>query len=328
MVACIAIALLAPFITAQSAPRWVVGGEDDVATQLGRFRGVEALPSLFVVLERDAPFIKVFDYSGRLVQSVGRAGGGPGEFSAPSSATFDARQQRLLVVDATNARVTEYAVGDTLAYARQLTLEDNGVRSLCILGARLFGLARNSPTIVRELREDPTRLSVIASFGELRTNHQHGGHPFVRSRASDGPMSCDQGGNRIVAASSILGEVQVIDAVTRAQASSPLPGFEGLTITVDDNSMTMTPPEAGFDVVVDLVTWDGMLRAVTERSKPAPGGPPLSLGFATAPITTRGPGPLSARQAWRPLAQTKAGALCSLSDPAPTIALFAGGRCP
>lgn len=325
----LASALLAPMsVGAQASPRWVVGGEEDVATQLGRFRSVAALPRLFVVLEGDAPFIKVFDYSGRLVQSIGRAGSGPGEFRAPSSVTFDARQQRVLVVDPSNARVTVYAVRDSLASASFLTLEDIGIRSLCTLGVRLFGLARNAPTIIRELREDATTLSVSASFGEPRTNHPHGSHPFVRTRASDGPLQCDESGNRIVAASSILGEVHVFDAATRAQSTTPIPGFERLTITVDNNSMTMAPPEAGFDVILDIVEWEGALLAVSERSKPAPGGPPVSVGFSTAPIRARGPEQVSSRRKWRPLAKTTVGSLCAVSDPAPTIALFSGNVCP
>lgn len=325
----LAIALFVPLsASAQVAPRWVVGGEEDIATQLGRFRSVAALPRLFVVLEGDAPFIKVFDYSGRLVQSFGRAGSGPGEFRRPSSLTFDAHQERVLIVDPANARVTVYSVRDTLTSARYLTLENTGVRSVCALGERIFGLAPGAQTFLRELREDATTLSVSASFGEPQTNHPHGDHPLVRTRASGGPLHCDASGNRIVAGSEIMGEVQVFDAATRAQSTTLVPGFQRLTISIENGSMSMAPPETGFDVMLDLVEWDGALHAVTERSKPAPGGMPVSLGFATAPIRARGAEPLSPPRHWRPLAQTPAGALCAVSEPAPAIALFSGKACP
>jgi len=314
--------------SAQTAPRWVVGGEDDAVTQLGRIRGVVALPRSFVVLEYDAPFLKVFDYSGRLLQAVGRNGSGPGEFRGPSSISFDARQQRLLVVDASNARVTSYQARDSLTSPRFLTLEDIGVRSVCTIGPRIFGLVRNSPTILRELREEDGRLRVLASFGEPRTNHQLGTHPLVRTRASDGPLLCDEAGNRVIAASTILGEVHVFDVATRQQTSTLTGGFQRITLTVDNSSMTMTPQANGYDGIVGLTVWDSAVHVVTERSRALPGDGPISQGFAVAPMTPRAPGAIGTRTQWRPLARTATGALCSQNEPEPAIALFGGGRCP
>lgn len=317
-----------PFLGAQAAPRWVIGGEEDAVTQLGRVRGVVTLPRSFVVLEADAPFLKIFDYSGRLLQTLGRSGSGPGEFRGPTSLSFDARQQRLLVVDPSNARVTVYQVRDSLVAPRVRTLEDIGIRNVCGLGTRLFGLARNAPTILRELREDGGRFTVTASFGEPRTNHQLGTHPLVRTRASDGPLVCDEQGNRVLVASTTLGEVHVFNAASRQQTTTPIPGFQRITMTVDNNSMTMVPPPGGFDAVVGLVTWDGAIRVVTERTRAVPGNVPTSLGFAVAELGARGPETLGARTRWRPLAKTSSGALCAQSDPAPAIALFAAGICP
>jgi hypothetical protein len=326
---CALLTFVSPlYVSAQSTPRWVVGGEDDAETQLGRIRGVVALPRGFVVLEADAPFLKVFDYSGRLLQTLGRNGRGPGEFRGPSSISFDARQQRLLVVDASNARVTSYQVRDSLTSPRFLTLEDIGVRSVCTIGPRMFGLARNAPTILRELREEDGRLRVLASFGEPRTNHQLGTHPLVRTRASDGPLLCDEAGNRVIAASTMLGEVHVFDVATRTQTSTLPDGFQRMTLTVDNNSMTMAPPANGYDGIVGLAVWEGAVQVVTERSRALPGDGPVSLGFAVAPMSPRAPGAMGARTQWRPLAKTAAGALCSQNEPAPAIALFSAGRCP
>jgi hypothetical protein len=328
------IVFAAPFLLgAQSAPRWIIGGEEDVVTQLGRVRGVVALPRSFVVLERDAPFLKVFDYSGRLIQKLGRSGGGPGEFRGPTSLSFDARRQRLLVVDPSNARVTAYQVRDSLVAPRFLKIDDNGIRSVCALGTRMIGLARstlahNAPTILRELREEGDKLTVTSSFGEPRTNHPLGAHPMVRTRASDGPLYCDEQGNRVIVASAMLGEVHVFNAASRQQVTAPIPGFQRITMTVDNNSMTMVPPTAGSDAVLGLVPWEGFVRAVTERTRPIPGSVPASMGFAASRIGAGGPESLGARTQWRPLAQTSAGALCAQSDPAPAIALFAAGRCP
>lgn len=323
------IVLAAPLLLgAQTAPRWIIGGEEDVVTQLGRFRSVVALPRSFVVLERDAPFLKVFDYSGRLVQSLGRSGGGPGEYRSPTSLSFDARRQRLLVVDPSNARVTAYRVRDSLVAPRFLKMGDIGVRSVCALGTRLVGLARNAPTILRELREEGDRLTVVSSFGAPRTNHPLGAHPMVRTRASDGPLLCDEQGNRAIVASAMLGEVHVFNASSRQQVTTPIPGFQRITMVVEDNALAMVPPAGGYDVVHGLVPWEGSVLAVTERTRPVPGDVTRSVGFAVSGISARGPGSLGARTQWRPLAKTNSGALCAQSDPAPAIALFTAGSCP
>ncbi len=325
---CTMLALAVPLSAlAQDAPRWIIGGENDTVTQLGRIRDVVALPRGFVVLEHDAPFIKVFDYTGRLLQTRGRSGSGPGEFRSPTSLALDAGQQRLFVVDASNARVTVYQLRDTLATPRFLRLEDIGVRKICVLGTRIFGLARNAPTILRELREEDEKIQVVASFGEPRTNHPLGAHPLVRTRASDGPLLCDEAGNRVVAASAILGEVHVFDATSRQQTTTSISGFQRVTITVHNSSMTIAQPDGGADGVLGLVAWNGVVQVVTERMGMLD-NEPVSLGFAIAGVGAQGPGTLGARTRWRPLARTPTGALCSQSDPAPSIALFGSGRCP
>ncbi|MBL0892156.1 MAG: hypothetical protein IBJ19_16315, partial [Gemmatimonadaceae bacterium] len=234
------------------------------------------------MLERDAPFLKVFDYSGRLLQTLGRSGGGPGEYRAPTSLSFDSRRQRLLVVDPSNARVTAYQVRDSLIAPRFLRIEDSGIRSVCALGTRLLGLARNAPTILRELREEGDKLTVVSSFGEPRTNHPLGTHPMVRTRASDGPLLCDELGNRAIVASAMLGEVHVFNAANRQQVTTPIPGFRRITMVVEDNALAMVPPAGGYDVVHGLVSWEGSVRAVTERTRPMPGAVPMIVGLAAA----------------------------------------------
>ncbi|MBX9854450.1 MAG: 6-bladed beta-propeller [Gemmatimonadaceae bacterium] len=323
------IVFAAPLLLgAQTTPRWIIGGEDDAVTQLGRVRAVVALSRSFVVLERDAPFLKVFDYSGRLLQTLGRSGAGPGEYRGPTSLSFDERNQRLLVVDPSNARVTAYQVRDSLVAPRFLKVGDSGIRSVCALGTRLIGLARNAPTILRELREEGGKLTVTGSFGEPRTNHPLGTHPMVRTRASDGPLLCDEQGNRVIVASAMLGEVHVFDASSRQLVTTPIPGFQRITMIVEDSALTMVPPVGGYHVVHGLVPWEGSVRVVTERLRPMPGDAPMSVGFAFAGIGAGGPGALGARTQWRPLAKTSSGALCAQEDPAPAIALFTAGSCP
>lgn len=65
---------------------------------------VDALGRIWV-LESQAKEIRVFDADGRHVRTVGRAGGGPGEFNGPAHAEFG-RDGRLWVADPQNNRVS------------------------------------------------------------------------------------------------------------------------------------------------------------------------------------------------------------------------------
>jgi hypothetical protein len=320
--------LTAAPLLAQGAPRWTIGGEDDVQTQLGRYVGVVTTPRHIVVLERDAPFVKVFTHDGRLVQELGRRGAGPGEFGAPSSITFDARGSRLLVVDASNARVSIYPLADTLLPPRLLGLDDVGVRTICPVGERMFAVVRNAPTIVRELRESGGRLVGGPAFGQTRTAHPLGSHPMIRSRASEGPVLCNGGSSQLIVASRLLGEVHTVDLGAQTQLTHPIAQFQPMYIAVDNNSMTVGDGKVEFHVVAAVVRWGDEVLAVAELFQPQPTGPAEPSGYRISTVRAGVPAALGAKRAWRPLALLPSGALCARNDPAPAIALFAGQVCP
>jgi len=90
----------------------------DPAYQFGRVGSIAVgSAGQFVVVDRQAPSVRVFDADGTHVRTVGRKGGGPGEFAGPAHAEFgphghlwvpDPQNARLSVIDTTGAFVTEH----------------------------------------------------------------------------------------------------------------------------------------------------------------------------------------------------------------------------
>lgn len=313
---------------AQRVPRWIIGGEEDVGTQLGPYVDVVATPHLIVVLERDAPFLKVFSHDGKLLQRLGRGGAGPGEFGGPSGISYDTEGKRILVVDVANGRVLAYPVADTLLRPVLYRLERAGLRSICTSGSRIFGVVRNAPTIIRELQVRGDRLVQVAEFGEPRTAHKLGMHPLVRTRASDGPSLCRSDGRTLTVASRLLGETHTFDLSSHLQRTAPVPQFQPVGITVEADAMTISMPPGESQYLVDLVEWGRDVLIVAERQlRPATGQAEPS-GYRVSVLAGSTPGPLGAVRDWRPVALISTGALCARNDPAPTLGLFAGRECP
>jgi hypothetical protein len=320
--------LLAIPASAQSRPVWVIGGENAVGSELGEYRKVAVLPRHIIVLERDAPFLKVFSHQGKLLQTLGRAGSGPSEYRSPFDIAYDSAQRRLLVVDPANRRVTSYPVGDTIGPPRLLGLENVSVRGTCMLRGKLYGIVR-SAKIITEMSEQGDQFLTASDFGEPRTNHPLGGHPLVGTRASDGPLFCDNASNRLIAASRLLGEIHIIDGTSRTQQTTLIPSFRRIDITVDNTTLTMSIPPAGHDALIDIVHFGDTLYGVLELVKRGEGRTMAPPSYRTVVIDRNGPSrTLSTSKAWRPIALLGARALCSSGEPVPTIALFDAARCP
>jgi hypothetical protein len=320
--------LLAIPASAQSRPVWVIGGENAVGSELGEYRKVAVLPRHIIVLERDAPFLKVFTHQGKLLQTLGRAGSGPSEYRSPFDIAYDSAQRRLLVVDPANRRVTSYPVGDTIGPPRLLGLENVSVRGTCMLRGKLYGIVR-SAKIITEMTEQGDQFLTASDFGEPRTNHPLGGHPLVGTRASDGPLFCDNASNRLIAASRLLGEIHIIDGISRAQQTTLIPSFRRIDMTVDNTSMTMSIPTDGHDTLIDIVQFGDTLYGVLELVKRVEGRTMAPPSYRTVVIDRNGPSrTLSTPKAWRPIALLGARALCASAETVPTIALFDAAQCP
>lgn len=92
------------------------------------------------VLDQMAREIRVFDAEGRHVQTVGRKGGGPGEYLEPRGLTL--MRGQLLVLDARQMRVSSYGITDSLEYIDETRIDIVGM-DMCALDGRLFILGFN-----------------------------------------------------------------------------------------------------------------------------------------------------------------------------------------
>lgn len=311
-------------LPAQPAPLWRIGGVDDIGTQLGNYLYVVTTPKHVVILERDAPHLKVFDDEGRLRQTLGRKGAGPTEFIVPTGMSYDAVGRRLFVADPTNGRLSVFPVGDTLGPPALYALASPNMRGVCAAGGRLFAIMRNRPELVAEVVLRDHRVHIMSTLGVARTAHKDGDHPLVRTRATDGPLHCTSDGARVLVASKVFGEVHVVTLANRGQQTFAIPAFRGIGVSVDGDAMVMSsPPE--YLALEHIVEWGSapMLVAtrMIEHGKEA-------AGYQLSRLSTTGPSPIGALIAWRPIAKGARGAICARNEPVPEIALFAGAQCP
>ncbi len=91
----------------RAVPDLTLGGDDAGEIDLTDIRGlaVDAQDRIYLLDNQNAA-IHVFDATGRRVRTIGRRGGGPGEFNQPIGIAIHGA--RLIAVDQGNVRITEF----------------------------------------------------------------------------------------------------------------------------------------------------------------------------------------------------------------------------
>ncbi len=325
---CVSFAALAALPLAAQAPpkpQVIIGGEQAREAELGVFLNVTVLPSLLVVVERGAPFVKVFNHKGQLVQSFGSVGGGPGEFRYPNAVAYDPVNHAFWISDGKLGRVTEFTVADTLSWTSEHPSSVN-VRNLCAMNGKVLALSPLNGHLVHELALEGGRYVARQSYGNLASRHPQAATTMVRSLITAGPMYCDAAAQVIYTASRDLGEVHRVDVRTGAQTTTQVRAFVGLTIAPSgENSIVFSGPARGWaDQVSDLLPGTDGVSIVLAPNGEAKNHPPFEVSAMSAS------GVQSPRVAytWRPLGRVGSMVICSSNDPAPTIAYFALSRCP
>lgn len=312
---------------AQASPTWVVGGDDGSETELGARVRVFRLPNHLLVVERDAPFLKLVTAEGRVRQQIGRLGGGPGEFRQPSSVYYDSTRREVLVVDGAAVRVSVFALGDSLRFVRSLAAPEPSLEGICMLRGRLFGLVRNSATMLREFAVEGDRLVVKRAFAEPKSLHPLSTVPALRNEAS-GSLHCDARQGELVVVSRTLGEVHRIDPEGRRHEVSALPGFAVMTMVVNGGGFAAELRQGDtYDVVSNLVSLNENLGIVVARGRMTPQGRRV-VGYLTYQLVARSPTAVPPLEAWGQVGAFGAQVVCLQEEPIPTLAMFAARRCP
>jgi hypothetical protein len=233
-----------------------------------------------------------------------------------------------MVIDPSNARVTDYAFSDSLGAARYLRLENIGIRKLCYVGESLFGLDRNAPELMHELSIREGHVVSLRRFGDRVTRHPLGKHPLVLTRVSDGPLYCDGTNGTAFIGSRYLGEVQEINVRTGHQRTIPVPGFSGLLLSIVDEGTALQEeiPQKGMHLLDNILGGPDGVLVVMGNWRRQDRGPSAPVSFEVVRLGEA----ISTAQRARtsmPVGYTKKGVVCTRMDPVPTILLLTGRRC-
>lgn len=312
-------------LAAQTPSEITIGGERGLGAEFGEIRDVAILPGHIVVLDKNAPHIRVFDLTGRLLQTTGRSGAGPGEFAFPFSVAYDAAKKLVYVVDPANSRVVEYGVvGDTLRLARSLTTSVTNLRDICIMQNRKFGISSSRSHLVDELAISDGRLVSVRTLGKPESKHPLGQHQLVIFRASDGPLLCDEAGI-VWVSSRILGEVHRIELANGMQTMIPIERFQPMRLEAGGGArLTMSTPESGYyNEIVSLIPDASTIGVVVGRRS----GDAMSE-FEIVTPSVSGSQEVRVRSSWQQVGTVSGNVVCVVNDPYPTVSLFRGTRCP
>jgi hypothetical protein len=307
----------------------LIGGEDDLSESLAEPQDVQLISGRIVVLEREAPFLKLFALNGRLVQRVGRAGAGPGELRYGAAMLYLPATRRLLVFDTPNARVSAFAVGDTLSFARSFATS-LGVSGACMLGQRLFIAAYAAAGIVHEVAPQSNELRVLRSFGEPTAKHPLAAHPLFRSYAGQGSLFCDTASNRLLLASQVVGVLHRLSADGTSQSTDPIAGFEAVVMeAAPDNGFRQKMPASGvYDQVVGFRETQDGAHVILGRADREHTGAGDFATYREVRVTRDGVQRPEASSPWRFVGQADGRTVCYRTAPAPTIAVVRTAGCP
>ena len=121
------------------------------------------------VLDQMAREIRMFDEKGAHLQTVGREGGGPGEYNLPTAITLSPSRE-LYVADQMSMRITVYQISDSLEYGGDFRTEF-GVRDMCFLDGRLYALGFHEGHVIHEIALTHNTGELEQSFGEPYWSH-------------------------------------------------------------------------------------------------------------------------------------------------------------
>ena len=321
----IAVLLCAPIHAfAQAQPVVTIGGDRGV--ELGVILDVAVGSGRVLVLDKNAPHIRVFDETGRLLQTTGRRGSGPGEFVVPFTVSYDSSTKSAFVTDPANARVTEYVLEDTLRLTRTIPTSVVNLRDVCVVKGRFFGISSSRTQLLDELEVRDGRLVSRRGVGKPQSTHPLASHPMVVGRTSDGPLLCDDSGF-IWAASKVLGVIHRVSIDGDNQQTLPIQGFHPIRLQPGNGgSLVFSMPEEGwYEQISALLPTPTGVRVVLSRLNREEAIDGFQFVDVTSDLKTQGPR-VSAR--WREIGATARGAVCAVNDPVPTVAIFAGPRCP
>ncbi len=270
----------------------------------------------------------MFDLDGRLRQTTGRNGAGPGEFRLIYTAAYDARRKRLLAFDTPLGRVTQLALSDTLSFVASQALSLQ-VESACFLGSRLFASAITPAGIIHELVGDGPELRVGRGMGAPSAPHPLASNRLYQNYLVAGHLFCDASTNSLTLATSLTGFVHVLAAEDGAQRTLALEQYNSISFSAVGNSLQLANPVNGFyDEVIGIrLLQDTRVLTVGRTDATHTGGGDYA-SYREVVIDRTNRQRVTPPGAWRLVEVVTDRAVCYRTEPEPEIVIVRGVRCP
>jgi hypothetical protein len=309
------------------ATRIEFGGEDDLGLVLERPRALLLSPVGPIVVEGVAPHLKLLDNRGMLRQTLGKAGGGPGEYRYVSTAVYDRVGRTLIVFDAAQRRAVRYALGDSLRFSGTSPAPFH-VQSACFLGGQLWAVGVNgNDGIVHQLAYESGSLVVRRSGGTFKVGNAMHSNPLFREQVVQAAIHCDEERSEILIASRILGVVQRLRVADMSVSTHAIPGFESVVITAEGRRLTIgRGPSGSSDEVIALRRDLSGYRAIVGKADARHGGNGDYRSIREVGIVDSKPSPPIPR-AEAEVDRLGQMALCYVGAPYPKGALVTRGNC-
>lgn len=218
--------------------------------------------STVAILDQATPDVRLFSVTGRHLETVGRSGGGPGEFQLPL-AVVSSPSGELLIADL-RRNIQLFRTGPQGFEHRQTWQLPFSPRSMCFVGQRLFVNATmmEKPTVIHELTDDG---KVINSFGEVYRSP----NKLINYQTGQGRIVCDARRQLIyLLAGNLMGEVRAFrltgELAWRVRASDYRNNI--VEDTPGGMSVTGSPHGVHIDAGLALIEGHGVLAMWAFRS--------------------------------------------------------------
>ena len=305
-----------------------IGGAKSSGAVLEMPRSILVARDRIIVIEKSAPFFKVFDFRGRLLQTTGRFGAGPGEYRLAAASIVDTAHSQILVFDTPLGRVTRLSLRDTLEFVSSQSLSLQ-VESACFLGSRLFASVLTAEGMIHELSGVGPELRVARSFGVARANHALTGNSLFQNYLADGHLSCDEATGRVVLASKLTGYVHQFEVRTGTQVTVPIESFQPIVFGIIGNGLQLaTPPSRSYEEVLAVRRTSTELVLDLGRTSDEHNGAGDYAGYREVRLGGSAQKASARLTRWRFVGAANRRAVCYTTRPEPEIIIAAGPTCP
>jgi hypothetical protein len=317
--------ILAPLPALAQSPIAIIGGESALAGQeIGQLGPMLVTDRHVLVFDKADKLLRVYDLNGASVQSVGQSGAGPGEFRFVYAMARDSAGH-VLLLDPATGRVTTYIEGDTLRLLGTRPIELSGY-GLCTTGDTLFVSGSQGSGMVHQFELGARAGRALRSFGKSQLRGSLGQNQMIRERLGNSPIACVPGEPVVMPGSRDLGVIQIMRTDMQDERVVALPGFERMTITPGNGSLTFGVPESGhYDMLVTMRPARGGAIAIVHR---VTGRTNDSIEYRRYFITATGAVQLLGKSAWHQIGAGRGKVYCAGENPFPEVVVFQGVACP